>query len=88
MSGTNNNNKYLDFNGLDKYDKLIKSYIALRNKTLADDIDVIKEDVANLKAIDHEAYKSADITLETTLKGYVDEAVTSATDADIDNLFK
>ena len=88
MSGTNNNSKYLDFNGLDKYDKLIKSYIALRNKSLSDDIDVLKEDVANLKAIDHEAYKSADSNLETSLKGYVDSAVTAATNDDIDNLFK
>lgn len=80
--------QYLDLDGLKKYDKLIKSYIALKNKSLVDDIGVIKEDVANLKAIDHEAYKSADSTLETALKGYVDESVTAATDADIDNLFK
>ena len=79
---------YLDFDGLKKYDKLIKSYIALRNKTLADDIDMIKEDVANLKAIDHDAYKSADNNLENSLKGYVDEAVTAASNDDIDNLFK
>ena len=80
--------QYLDLNGLEKYDKLIKSYIALRNKTLADDIDMIKEDVANLKAIDHDAYKSADNNLENSLKGYVDEAVTAASNDDIDNLFK
>lgn len=30
------NIKYLNFNGLEKYDKLIKSYIALANKTLTD----------------------------------------------------
>lgn len=82
------NKEYLSFEGLEKYDKLIKSYIAKRNKSLSDDVDVLKEDVANLKAIDHDAYKSADSTLETSLKGYVDEAVTAATDADIDNLFK
>lgn len=28
--------KYLDFSGLEKYDKLIKSYIVLANKTLTD----------------------------------------------------
>ena len=38
--------------------------------------------------IDHEAYKSADSNLETSLKGYVDEAVTAASNEDIDNLFK
>lgn len=80
--------KYLSFEGLEKYDKLIKSYIAKRNKSLSDDVDVLKEDVANLKAIDHEAYKSADINLETSLKGYVNEAVTAASNEDIDNLFK
>ena len=80
--------KYLSYEGLEKYDKLIKSYIAKRNKSLSDDIDVLKEDVANLKAIDHEAYKSADSNLETSLKGYVDEAVTAASNEDIDNLFK
>lgn len=82
------NKQYLSFEGLDKYDKLIKSYIALRNKSLVDDIDVLKEDVANLKAIDHDAYKSADSNLENSLKGYVDEAVTAASNEDIDNLFK
>jgi hypothetical protein len=80
--------KYLSIEGLEKYDKLIKSYIAKCNKSLSDDIDVLKEDVANLKAIDHEAYKSADSNLETSLKGYVDEAVTAASNEDIDNLFK
>jgi hypothetical protein len=80
--------KYLSFEGLEKYDKLIKSYIAKRNKSLSDDVDVLKEDVANLKAIDHEAYKSADSNLETSLKGYVNEAVTAASNEDIDNLFK
>lgn len=82
------NKKYLSFEGLEKYDKLIKSYIAKCDKSLSDDVNVLKEDVANLKAIDHEAYKSADSTLETSLKGYVDEAVTAASNDDIDNLFK
>lgn len=73
-------NKYLDFNGLEKYDKLIKSYIALSNKTLVDDVDKLKDDVVDLK--------SADTALEETLKEYVEVAVTSATNEDIDNLFK
>ena len=79
MSETMDNNKYLDFNGLEKYDKLIKSYIALSNKTLADDVDKLKDDVVDLK--------SADTALEETLKEYVEVAVTSATNEDIDNLF-
>lgn len=81
-------NKYLSLDGLEKYDKLIKSYIALRNKSLTDDIDVLKEDVANLKAIDHEAYKSADSVLESSLKGYMNDVVAVASNNDIDNLFK
>ena len=80
MSETINKQKYLDFNGLEKYDKLIKSYIALSNKTLVDDVDKLKDDVVDLK--------SADTALEETLKEYVEVAVTSATNEDIDNLFK
>ena len=79
MSETINKQKYLDFNGLEKYDKLIKSYIALSNKSLVDDVDKLKDDVVDLK--------SADTALEETLKEYVEVAVTSATDEDIDNLF-
>lgn len=79
MSETMDNNKYLDFNGLEKYDKLIKSYIALSNKSLVDDVDKLKDDVVDLK--------SADTALEETLKEYVEVAVTSATNEDIDNLF-
>ena len=80
MSETVNKHKYLDFNGLEKYDKLIKSYIALSNKSLVDDVDKLKEDVVDLK--------SADNALEETLKEYVEVAVTAATNEDIDNLFK
>ena len=80
MSETINKDKYLDFNGLEKYDKLIKSYIALGNKSLVDDIDKLKEDVDNIK--------SADSDLEETLKEYVEVAVTTATNDDVDNLFK
>ncbi len=84
MSEANDIKKYLDFTGLEKYDKLIKSYIAKSKKSLEDDVKELKDDVAELS----EAYKSADDTLETSLKGYVDNAVTAATNEDIDNLFK
>ena len=80
MSETMDNNKYLDFSGLEKYDKLIKSYIALSNKSLVDDVDKLKDDVVDLK--------SADNALEETLKEYVEVAVTTATNDDVDNLFK
>jgi hypothetical protein len=65
-------NKYLNFEGLEKYDKLIKSYIALNNKTLVDNIDTLNVDVAALKSIDHDAYISADIKLEQSIKEYTD----------------
>ena len=65
-------NKYLNFEGLEKYDKLIKSYIALNNKTLVDNIDTLNVDVAVLKSIDHDAYISADIKLEQSIKDYTD----------------
>jgi hypothetical protein len=73
MSETNYKKVYLDFDGLKKYDKLIKSYIALSNKSLVTDVANLVSDVDALKTIDHEAYKSADITLEESLKGYIDE---------------
>jgi hypothetical protein len=70
-------NKYLDFNGLEKYDKLIKSYIALANKSLANasDVSALQIDVAALKAIDHNAYISADKELETSIKEYINGKV-------------
>lgn len=80
MSETINKDKYLDFNGLEKYDKLIKSYIALSNQSLVDDIDKLKEDVVNLK--------SADDNIEESLKDYIEDAVSAASNDDIDNLFK
>lgn len=68
-------NKYLNFEGLEKYDKLIKSYIALNNKSFAEvsEVDAIRIDVDALKTIDHDAYISADSNLEKSLKDYMDE---------------
>ena len=74
------NNKFLNFDGLKKYDKLIKSYIALSNKYLEERIDTLTVDIANLKVIDHEAYISADATLEETLKKYTDSEVVKKQD--------
>lgn len=45
------------------------------NNDHASDVASLVTDVANLKAIDHEAYIAADSALETTLKGYVDGKV-------------
>lgn len=73
-------NKYLNLDGLKKYDKLIKSYIALSNKSLGDDIDTLKVDIASLKAIDHDAYISADRTLEESLKNYTNSEVSKKQD--------
>lgn len=81
----NNKSIYLDFNGLKKYDKLIKSYIALSNKYLGDDINTLKVDISSLKAIDHDSYISADRTLEESLKNYTDNEVAKKQDI-IDDL--
>ena len=70
-----NKNKYLNLEGLEKYDKLIKNYIDLSDKSLLDNVDSLTIDVDALKLIDHEAYISADITLEETLKKYTDNEV-------------
>ena len=73
-------NKYLNFEGLEKYDKLIKSYIALNNKTLVDNIDTLNVDVAALKSIDHDAYISADKKLEQSIKDYTDVKIETKQD--------
>ena len=78
-------NKYLSLEGLEKYDKLIKSYIALSNKSLSENVDTLMVDVAALKAIDHDAYISADSTLEETLKNYTNTEVAKKQDI-IDDL--
>lgn len=41
-------------------------------------INTLTGDVAALKEIDHDAYKAADTTLETSLKAYADQAETDA----------
>ena len=107
MGEQNDKIKYLDFNGLKKYDELIKKYIIDGNDVLADaaasavasvidsapeSFDTLKEvaawiadnehssdvadllvDVAALKSINHDAYKSADTELETLLKDYIND---------------
>ena len=74
MSEVNSRNKiFLDYSGLEKYDKLIKSYIAKNNKSLASasDVSVLQVEVAALKEIEHDAYISADKNLENSLKEYI-----------------
>ena len=79
MSETIDRNKYLDFEGLKKYDELIKGYIALGNESFASasDVSSLKIDVDALKSIDHNAYKAADTELENSLKVYVNDKVDS-----------
>ena len=79
MSETIDRNKYLDFEGLKKYDELIKGYIALGNESFASasDVSSLKIDVDALKSIDHNAYKAADTELENSLKVYVDNKMDS-----------
>ena len=77
MSEVNNRKNFLDYSGLEKYDKLIKSYIAKNNKSLASasDVSVLQVEVAALKEIEHDAYISADKDLEKSLKEYIDGEV-------------
>lgn len=78
MSEVNSRNKiFLDYSGLEKYDKLIKSYIAKNNKSLASasDVSVLQVEVAALKEIEHDAYISADKDLEKSLKEYINGEV-------------
>jgi hypothetical protein len=79
MSETIDRNKYLDFEGLKKYDELIKGYIALGNESFASasDVSSLKIDVDALKSIDHNAYIAADTELENSLKVYVDDKMDS-----------
>lgn len=82
MEGVIEKDKYLDLNGLKRYDELIKSYIELGHKSLANasDVSALLIDVAALKSIDHDAYISADEKLETAIKGYIDTKMDSKQD--------
>jgi hypothetical protein len=77
MSETIDVNKYLDFEGLKKYDELIKGYIDVGNESLSRDVSSLKIDVDALKGIDHNAYITADTELENSLKWYVDDKMDS-----------
>ena len=68
MGEVNNKHKYLDLEGLKKYDELIKNYIEIENNEQSTDISNLLIDVAALKLIDHNAY----ITADEELKSYVD----------------
>ena len=81
MSETINKNKYLDLEGLKKYDELIKGYISFGNESLSRDVSSLKIDVDALKGIDHNAYITADLELENSLKGYVDDKMNYKQDA-------
>ena len=90
MEGVIEKDKYLDLNGLKWYDELIKSYIELGHKSLANasDVSALLIDVAALKSIVHDAYISADEKLETSLKGYIDNKMDSKQDVieDLENI--
>lgn len=85
-------NKYLDFNGLNKYDELVKKYITSVNDTLSGNIDSslkgyvndkvneIKERISDLDTIRSNAEKGSTALQEEDLE--------FVTDGDIDNIFK
>jgi hypothetical protein len=84
--------KYLDFDGLKKYDELVKKYITSVHDALSDSIDVslkgyvndkvdeIKNKISDLDTIRSNAEKGA-----TALQ---EEDLDFVTDGDIDNIFK
>lgn len=53
--------------------KEVADWIA--NNEHAADVATLVSDVATLKAINHDAYKEADTTLETTLKEYIEDKI-------------
>lgn len=92
MGETIDKNKYLDFDGLKKYDELVKKYISSVHYALSDNIDSslkgyvnekvdeIKERISDLDTIRSNAEKGSTALQEEDL-GFV-------TDGDIDNIFK
>jgi hypothetical protein len=84
--------KYLNFDGLKKYDELVKKYISSVNDALSgnldsslkgyvnDKVDEIKSKISDLDTIRANAEKGATALQEEDL-GFV-------TDGDIDNIFK
>lgn len=84
--------KYLDFDGLKKYDELVKKYITSVHDALSDSIDVslkgyvndkvdeIKNKISDLDTIRSNAEKGATALQEEDLE--------FVTDGDIDNIFK
>ena len=76
--------RYLDYDGLKKYDELVKKYISSVRDSLSDNIDdkvnEIKERISDLDTIRSNANKGATALQEDDL-GFV-------TDGDIDGIFK
>jgi hypothetical protein len=92
MGITMDKKKYLDFDGLNKYDELVKKYITSVNDALSNNIDTslkgyvndkvdeIKNKISDLDTIRSNAEKGA-----TALQ---EEDLNFVTDGDIDNIFK
>jgi hypothetical protein len=92
MGITMDKKKYLDFDGLKKYNELVKKYITSVHDALSDSIDVslkgyvndkvdeIKNKISDLDTIRSNAEKGA-----TALQ---EEDLNFVTDGDIDNIFK
>ena len=89
-----NKRRYLDFDGLNKYDELVKKYISSVNDVLYnnidsslkgyinDKVDGIKNKISDLDAIRANAAKGATALQEEDLN------MKFVTDGDIDNIFK
>lgn len=84
--------KYLDFDGLKKYDELVKKYITSVHDALSDSIDVSLKGYVNDK-VDEIKNKISDLD---TIRSNAEKGATAlqvedldfVTDGDIDNIFK
>ena len=89
---TMNKINYLDFDGLKKYDELVKKYISSVNDALSGNIDSSLKEYVNDK-VDEIKSKISDLdTIRTNAaKGATalqEEDLEFVTDGDIDNIFK
>jgi hypothetical protein len=92
MGITMDKQKYLDFDGLKKYDELVKKYITSVHDALSDSIDVSLKGYVNDK-VDEIKNKIYDLD---TIRSNAEKGATAlqvedldfVTDGDIDNIFK
>lgn len=93
-------NKYLDINGLEKYDGLIKNYIDGKvdiKQGIISDLEEIRTGshlgATALQSIPEEyitedELESKDFTTKTEVENLINNSIFIATDSDVDDIFK